>query len=725
MWGALLGVEHRVVDVPDPVHSGSAVADLWSGARGPGARAKVLVGQSRPDEMERVAGEVAALLAAGSDNVAVVLPGAGAAHARLARSLDSRGIAFADLIGACGAAPIETGIQVAIADFYAGGCRLEELLALWPLLAALNLVRIPHGAAREVCRALFDDSQCHSVEPHAAALAASERADRREVGRVAALLLPAWPAALTLRDALDRFEAARDRFGAGPPTGWAALTEFARRASEPLPAGAILEAIRSFLPAKAPLEAARPGSGFAHVTLTTARRAVGIAWSDVIFAASNNGVWPVRREASCWLDDEARSGLNASSRFSVGLATAEAREALERRMYSSIARDTLGQVAFSASLYDEEDPEARLEPNTWLERVIWDAGDLAPEGEAAGGFGSLAAGRRRDRAQQEPAPGALASWAGTWRRRRDPLAPFDEWFLAHGPGLRPERLSARLIEDGLEDPARLWFGAVLELERADWRPFARSRDKLVGTAVHRVLAQCLRGTPEGGAFFRMPPRGEAEARLEAALRALRARWPANRYWDSFHMDVAGSARDLLAQVFRLPAAPFAAVEAQIPDGASVAAGQAGSVPVRGRMDLVLSDRPSWEGAEVRIVDYKTGGDERLSATRMASKGASLQLGVYLEAARSLGASGSVWMLKPAQEPSGIGSGELAGALARLELLGRILAGGVYGALTPDRDEYAVRFEWPLACAPISNAVLRSKFERTFGEHAGLGDPGDE
>src|SRR5208283_2742884 len=97
---------------------------------------------------------------------------------------------------------------------------------------------------------------------------------------------------------------------------------------------------------------------------------------------------------------------------------------------------------------------------------------------------------------------------------------------------------------GLEDPARLWFGAVLGVERVEWRPFARSRSKLAGTAVHGVLAQCLRGTPEGGAFFRMAPRAEAEARLEAGLAELRARWPANRYWDSFHLDVAGCARDL-------------------------------------------------------------------------------------------------------------------------------------------------------------------------------------
>jgi len=714
MWERLLGVELRVIDVADPQGTCSAVADLWSGERGPGRKAAVIVGQTRSDEMERVADEVAELLRAGSDNVAVVFPGADAAHARLARALASRGVAFADLIGACGTAPIDDQIQHAIVDFYARGCRLEEMLALWPLLGALGMVRIPAARARSVCLRLFDETQSHAMAPHAEALAASGEEDRREVGRVARLLLPAWPAMLTLREALDRFEAARDGVKAAAPPGWATLRCFARRASEPMPAAANLEAIRSFLPSKAPLEEPGQRGGFARVTLTTLRRAVGVAWSDVIFAESNHGAWPLRRESSCWLDDDTRRGTAAAPGFPMGLATGDVREALERRMYRSIARDTRRRVAFSASLFDEEDPEERLEPNAWLERVLWDAGLLAGGDAAAGGFGSLSAAPRAARAAGAGGAPALGAWAETWRRRRDPTAAFDEWFFAHGRGLQPAGLSAKVIEDGLGDPVRLWFSAVLQVERVEWRPFSRTDRKLIGTAVHGVLARSLGGTPEAGAFFRMPARAEAEARLDAELSALRARWPANRYWDSLHLDVGGAARDLLAQVYGLTEAPYGAVEARIPDGATVPAGPAGRIPVHGRMDLVLSDRPSWEKAAVRIVDYKTGGDARLSARRMASKGAGIQLGVYLEAARSVDASGSVWMLKPGEKPSSIATADLDAALSRLDLLGRHLTSGVYGALTPDRDDFTLRFEWPLACSPIAHAVLQEKFKLTFG-----------
>src|ERR1035441_2853758 len=94
--------------------------------------------------------------------------------------------------------------------------------------------------------------------------------------------------------------------------------------------------------------------------------------------------------------------------------------------------------------------------------------------------------------------------------------------------------------------------------------------------------------------------------------------------------------------------------------------------------------PGWDGARIEIVDFKTGGEAKLSARRMASSGASLQLGVYLQAARSAGAAGSVWMLKPEDRPMRIGMEDLDRACAKLVILGAHLATGIYGARTPDR-----------------------------------------
>jgi hypothetical protein len=107
----------------------------------------------------------------------------------------------------------------------------------------------------------------------------------------------------------------------------------------------------------------------------------------------------------------------------------------------------------------------------------------------------------------------------------------------------------------------------------------------------------------------------------------------------------------------------------------------------------------------------------LSAKRMSEKGASLQLGVYLAAMRALGAqSGRVWMLKP--EHGGVAvmeMSELDQALLPLGQIARHLASGHYGALTPDKSAHAPSgFTWPLACAPVPEAVLVRKFAATFG-----------
>jgi hypothetical protein len=713
VWEKALGVEHRVLDFEAEETCGP-VGDLWSGAGGSSERAGVLVGRSRSDEMARVAAEVSGMLAAGSENIAVVFPGAGAAHSRLVGLLERMKVPYADLIGVAGTPPLDIALQAGLADFYERGCRMEELLALWPLIRSLNLTEIAPDEARAACQRLFDEVQSHSLEPQIGRLAASDRDDSREVGRVAALLMPGWPQQLTAADALDRFERARDSLTATEPAGWEALREFARRAPEPMPAAALLAAIRAFLPARAPATAGPGRSLFARVTLTTCRRAAGVAWSDVIFTEANAGIWPEPREPSVWLGDDERRSLDRSAgRFSLGLPTSDDRAALERRLYCSIARDTRRRVVFSAALFSEEEPDVRLAPNAWLERVMWSKG-LLPEREGGrDAFEALAAPAPAE--GRAPAADGHARWAAVWRRRRDPGAPFDEYFLGDPSGSAPRpRFSAKQIEAGVVDPATLWFDAVLRVRRVEWRGFARARRKAVGVFVHRALASSLGGTQVEGAFTELPGREAAGAALESELAGLRARWPADRYWDSFHMDVSRAARQLLDGVFALPSAPFGAIEARIPEGATIPVGGGRRTGVTGRMDLVLSDRPSWPGAAVDIVDFKTGGDPGVSAKRMGSSGSSLQLGVYLAAAGSVGASGSVWMLKPEDPPTRVRDGDLELACAKLRIIGDHLETGLYGARTADHTEFTHEFTWPLACAPIAAAILDAKFAATFG-----------
>jgi hypothetical protein len=175
---------------------------------------------------------------------------------------------------------------------------------------------------------------------------------------------------------------------------------------------------------------------------------------------------------------------------------------------------------------------------------------------------------------------------------------------------------------------------------------------------------------------------------------------------------------LLRKVLALDAGRFVATEVDLPAGATIPLGPDRRYPVYGRVDLVRIDRTDWLQARVDVVDFKTGQDKPLSAERMAREGASLQLGVYLEAMRSVGAPhGRVHLLKPdAGDGGSIGMEDLPVALSGLAQIGRHLDTGIYGALTPEPSEYSPPgYAWPLAIAPVAEVVLRAKFEATFGE----------
>ncbi|MES1166837.1 MAG: PD-(D/E)XK nuclease family protein, partial [Pseudomonadota bacterium] len=392
-----------------------------------------------------------------------------------------------------------------------------------------------------------------------------------------------------------------------------------------LPAKVVFAALASFLAEKSAATGA-PGCGlFAPVTLTTWRRASALAWSDVVFTESNAGVWPVRAESGCWLTDGQREELNRRSRSGLGLFTSDSRAWVEKQGGADIAANTAGAVVFSAALFDEEEPELKLAPNAWLERV------LLARGTAEAGVGLEEQFSRLARKVVAPVAAgdpAAAAWFTIWQRRRDPTVAFDEYFLCGDPAVtRPAELAARLIERSVQDPAELWFEGVLRLQRVDWSPLVRARKKALGSLVHRVLASALRGVPVDGIFKELPAEADARASLAAELAKLRGLWPRDRYWDSFHAELGEMAAGLLGQVYRLPAGRFVAVEAKLPAGTAIDLGaEGGRLGIAGRMDLALSDRPEWAGAQADIVDFKTGADARLTARAMA-RGASLQLGV--------------------------------------------------------------------------------------------------
>ncbi len=729
VWASLLGVEPVIAPPLEIEPAGAAVARVWrEPVAGALIAARVIVGQTRADEMELVVDEVARLLAGGAANVAVVFPRSDPAHLRLLRLLTARGLPFNDLLDTAAPPVVDAQLQNALLRFYERGARIEELLGLWPLLRTLDHTNLDLGRARAVCERLFDELQTHSVAAVNARLAASTHEDWEEVARMVALLLPAWPNELTLETALELFAEVGSKFHLELPESWHPLRLYAERDQRVLPAKVIFATLAEFLIEKS-AAVDPPGRGlFAPVTITSRNRAAALAWSHVIFVESNAGIWPQRTESSCWLTDEQRMKLNQRGRFSLGVPTSEDRADLEKRSYASIAANTSGEVIFAAALFDEEEPELKCAPNAWLERVL-----LAVRETEVNGRSLEEDFSHRARTVAGDAPPVDSSdctaWLAIWQNRRDRTLPFNDYFFCGDPaGTRPAQLAAGLIERGMRDPVELWFGAVLKTRRVEWAPLVRARKKSLGQIAHRLLADALRGDPARGDFMQMPQAPSAREQLARSLEELRARWPRDRYWDSFHAELAEMGSILLEKVFTLAMRPFVATELRLPAGTTIALEPGGTrLGIAGQMDLVLSDRPEWNGAAVDIVDFKTGADAKLSAGAMG-RGASLQLGVYLAAVESLGArEGRVWMVKPdALPPAGVGFDELPVALSGLAQLARHLETGRYGALTTDRTDFSHGYEWPLACAPVRHAVLKAKFALSFdGEGVNDEETGDE
>ena len=747
------------------------------------AEAELIVGRVcawlREDAGARRAGDAG--LRGERGDIAVVFPGPGALHRLVSGRLRELGVPHHDQVGRAAAPPVDTQVLRGVVDFWARGARLDEVFGLHERLRAMNLAELE--AEEAAFRAHVEDRFLETCD-HALASAVPEQdgqaasaargrerprsgenkgeagatgdsgdaagagdadrarvdaedgrsgrdAGREDLRRMAAVLLPAWPARVTLAEAASRLRAVAEAWGLALPEGFETLPAFAAREPRSWPRELVADLVLAFLPetVDAP-EPAGKARGFAPLVLTTRRRAEGLPWARMILAQANAGEWPRRREPNPWLDDGARRSLNRGGRGLAALVTSEEASGLERAGYDRLAGDAAVALAVSAAARDEADPDRELAPNGFLERLLWRRGERRPRAALA-----RAAVPARGRTGPGPAEGAAPMdprWLETRLGRRDPTRPFDACFLCidlvdTDEAPLPERLSPSTLEKGVADPAVLWFRGLLGLEAARRGPLERAMSLRRGQTAHRLLAEAVR--PEGcrqGEWGAMREEADARARLERGLAAERARRPAGQwYWEAEHGRLEALCRALLTRFYANGEGDQVVVEAWLPEAAKLTL-PGWTIPLHGRIDVARADRPGWAGARVHLYDYKSGVAEKaLDAARMAAKAESLQLALYLDAVRSLGAAEArIWKLT-ADEATSLGLGELDAALADLPRLLRAMRVGRYGALTPDRNPYGGKLPWvwPLACAPIAERDLRAKYALTFPEDSG--DAGDD
>lgn len=676
------------------------------------ADASVLVGTNPAAEAELLFGQVVTWLATPGARIAVIFPTASPVVADLAEKLTLAGVRFCDEIATTGAPSGETGLLRAVLAYQRGGCRLEDLWALARRLRGTGQLDLKAGESRGWIERVFDGAQSHRVED---ALRLPEAATLRGGQSMVDLAgsVGFWPERLTVGRAAGRLKDVAIRWGLDEPGWMGGVNRLIERDGDLHPRDAVIDLLSGSLPERAPRSGLQRDD-FAPVVLTTRKRATAQVWTHVVFAGCNAEGWPSLPEETFWLSDDARRELNRRSK-TVTLPLAEDAAILERLGILDICNNVLNTVALSSCLRVNDGSESDRSPHPWLERILLQKVRTAGgDGAARPGWRELA---RRPGAGSAGGGESTAGWAEVWRGRRDPSRAFDGHSYCPGDvRMGGRRWAARLLERGYEDPVILWYEGVLRLEAVREEPMERSRRKEMGLLAHRLIAEALRGDHAAGSVFPFPGAEVVSRRLEGVLAAWRRSRPDDAYWHSFHLELAALSRHLLNRVLGGLRGSFLGVEFALPGGTAIPT-RYGPLGVSGRLDLVMLDQPEWPGASVTIVDFKTGADRPLRADRMAGRGQSLQLGVYLKAAMERGARcASVRMVRPEEgTDSELTDEELEGVQSAFDRLGLMILTGRFGQLTADRNRFQRTVKLPLACVPVAQAVLVEKFGRTFPE----------
>jgi hypothetical protein len=726
LWQDLLGVEAESLPDSEGGELGK-IAELWVSLHedtetsfGIG-EVPLLVGQNKKVEMRLAANQIIEWLADGAKRIAAVFPSECEGKRDLLTYLEAEGIGYTDLIGDSGSVPLEINLQQAILQYHKNGHRLDDLWIICHQLRPFNRISLSPGESRRVIESVFEECYTHSVEGCLHFIDNGKRAEMKELARVVHLL-GIWPFETSLADALRRFTEIKQAFGIDDDGSLIGGLERLASVDEKIrPLGPVIDLLIEMLPESTLPAASSRGRHMSRVVVTTRHRAVANCWSHVLFVGSNAEVWPVHREETFWLPDRIRGDLNKTSSYSLGLFLSEDYAFLEKAGYLDICRNTCGGVALSASLHEPGNAERQLSPNRWMEQLLL---VRAREDVAVGGLNLRDWSIEKDwigRAVPDEVSKEKNCELDEWDRirlsRMDPEVGFDQYFYCHRPDLLiRKRWPAGLLERGVKDPVELWYSGVLGLRRISHTPLLLESRKLLGLLAHRFLAFSLRGEDGGESLVQLVDPDPCRDRLANLLANFKEKRLRNVFWESFTSELTYLTVSFLEKVLAEIEGLYIHSEYKLPSDCQVLSGKH-PLGVSGRIDLLASDRMDLVGAKVLVCDFKTGRDAPLSPKRMASSGDSLQLGIYLEAMRSLGAiGGEVRMVKASTAvDSSLSMDDLEVALGSLERVGRYIFSGCYGQLTPNRTAYASGFELPLACVLIPADIRKEKYEKMLME----------
>ena len=671
----------------------------------------LLVGRQWPDQVRLVCEQVAAWLGEKGEAavpIGIIAPEDSATAAAVAEALEKAGVRV-EHPGRVREAGWAGLILEQVARYHLRGHDIEELIELGKLLWL-------HGGKR-----------WKVLEPQAV-WEALDRAFQNAQSRNARILARAmpyrtdgtWATVRQMVEALGRWDAESPWAAIGAK--WEGLLdvlgleghgiELPPRAlfrNEQISERAFMEWLAAELGALR-VERAQPDyAGMAPVVVTTFANAAQQTWQRLIFLDSNEHVWPAPIAENPFLPDAARARLNRVRGDSAHLLTTRDLRALEQARFLDLLEHCRGPVAFAGVLLEQTDAGDHVQPNEWVLRALIEtAGDaFAPDlwAAAARGFPPDAP-LALDDAEREHLERVDAS-------RRNGTIPFDKYlFNYHESKLEPGAWSATDLDKAVTSPATFALGELFGAESTVRESFARGEGAAVGNRAHRWLGRIL------GLRDRLaspaPASGDdakLERELAAARRELEEWYGADGlalpiWWETCLRKTAWATRRCLREVRGWLAAEYCAMEQKL--AVSVQTPN-GPMLLKGRIDILISDRPEIAGARVRMFDFKTG---RSTAPSLATleKGNGAQFAAYYLMARDAGAAEAViGIIKPEGRASDVfGPADEASLRARFGHFADLWRDLRFGRSGPLVSEYGVYETLPLATVPIDPAILEQK-----------------
>lgn len=343
---------------------------------------------------------------------------------------------------------------------------------------------------------------------------------------------------------------------------------------------------------------------FARVVITTPENAIGTPWSALIYMDSHDNGWPATRKENPFLPDKNILTLkDTRPPDSPPILTSIERSEFDYGHFFEQLLNAKGSATFSWAVHPDAS-STEQQPNEIVLRLLPLTGTDAS---------SLITWRSLPSIAEEPAFPRLRSIR---EKRLSPTTPYDEFLFNFGPELRLETpVSPSRLDAAFNTSATFALQYLFRSESRLSQDLSRTPFLITGTLVHQWISTLLAPCSTTSDFRNLQTTQFAELRQSFESQLQHCYQKVGRspgYWWSSLLDKAESITSLCLKHLCNSIQQDYHFASEYPFKGTIST-PLGNLPLRGRLDLLMSPSPEFQNAELHIVDFKTGNKEiRLS-----------------------------------------------------------------------------------------------------------------